>query len=169
MVAEPKGFSSPDPGLGGGVANLATRMDGAIRDMRSEDNALRTRLDGAMTNIETELSNATQRITHTETAVQGLTAADIGVIQGVVAALAGHDVPTITGQLTMVSNALHHQGPNLQGLQAQFATHQLHMGVIQGEIQKMMQEQSQTKRPKEAMRDLTNPYLSIVVGRTWTS
>ena len=139
-----------------GVANLATRMDGVIRDMQSEDNALRTRLDRAMTNIETELSNATRRITHTETAVQGLTAA-------------GHDVPTIIGQLTMVSNALHHQGPNLQGLQAQFATHQLHMGVIQGEIQKMMQEQSQTKRPKEAMRDLTNPYLSIVVGRTWTS
>ena len=76
-----------------GVGQLATRIDGVIRDMQAENQTTRTRLDSSTTTIDNQMSVMTGRITHVETAVQGLTATDIGRIQAVVAALAGQDIP----------------------------------------------------------------------------
>ena len=82
-----------------------------------------------------------------ETAVQGLTAADIGMIKSIVTALAGQDFPTIINQVATIGNALQLHEQNVQGLQAQLATHQQHMGIIQGEMQRMQHEQSMAGAP----------------------
>jgi len=155
--------------LESGVAQLATRIDGIIRDAQTEDNTLRARLDMTMTTIENELSALAGRITHTETAVQGLTAADIGMIQSIVTALAGQDVPTIINQVATIGNALQLQEQNVQGLQAQSTTHQQHMGIIQGEPCSRRARACQQTMEIDHLDHSANQSLSIGAGRTLTN
>ena len=129
------------------ISGIAVRVDAVMTQMQEQDNRLRNQLDNKVTNIEKQLSTGIDRITHIETAVQGLTAQDITIMQTVIQALAGHDIPTMMAQIATVGNALQQHEQNFAGLQVQLTTHQQNVNKLQNDLAGIQQNQGSGNGP----------------------